>query len=466
MRARRATSGRTLQRRPLTCQAGRPLLPRAACLTLPPASSPISLLLSRAFSVVLSPPLFGCPSRRLTASCLSSPRRKPADPSLASASAAPVKAVYVRRKDASTSSTPSASIAPASASSTAVAAAGQVKAVYERPAGATVTAAPARATKNKKNKARGVMPFTKDEKRERLPAKIFSAFGEFATLEAASHAAIFNVPHHTVLPAKNLPPPNESAQHGFWPGPPNRKDALKKAIFPAPPEPLEDVDDDRPRVEVFIDNSNVLYSFLNWVRARPEAKITSTKIGAQKGKDGKPQPAKTIKTVTIAGKKVKLDYKMLFALLERGRRVERRVLVGSSALWQSLEPAVEWVSWRPSFRFSSQPLMFGRRFCRATRSRFSSAFREPSPRLRPRTPSPLPLKPPSSQKAARSASRETRRPRLRRLSRSLRRRRPSTTRSRWVALVHDVDFWVLTRVAVAGRRRARPPQDPRVAPRL
>ncbi|BGO90518.1 hypothetical protein NBRC10512_005235 [Rhodotorula toruloides] len=271
-----------------------------------------------------------------------SPLSKPADPSTASTSTAPVKAVYVRRKDASTSSTPAASAASATTSSTAVAAAGQVKAVYERPAGSAVTVAPARAAKNKKTKARGVMPFTKEEKRERLPAKIFSAFGEFATLESASDSAIFDVPHHTVLPAKNLPPPNEAAQHGFWPGPPNRKEALKKAIFPAPPEPLEDVDDDRPRVEVFIDNSNVLYSFLNWVRARPEAKITSTKVGAQKGKDGKPQPAKTLKTVTIAGKKVKLDYKMLFALLERGRRVERRVLVGSSTLWQSLEPAVEW----------------------------------------------------------------------------------------------------------------------------
>ncbi|GEM12768.1 hypothetical protein Rt10032_c26g6785 [Rhodotorula toruloides] len=271
-----------------------------------------------------------------------SPLSKPADPSGAAPAAAPVKAVYVRRQDASNTLTPGTSSAPATASSNAVAAAGQLKAVYERPAGAIVTAAPARATKNKKTKARGVMPFTKDEKRERLPVKIFSAFGDFATLESASGPAIFNVPHHTVLPAKNLPPPTEAAQHGFWPGPPNRKEALKKAIFPAPPEPLEDVDDDRPRVEVFIDNSNVLYSFLNWVRARPEAKITSTKIGAQKGKDGKLQPAKTLKTVTIAGKKVKLDYKMLFALLERGRRVERRVLVGSSTLWQSLEPAVEW----------------------------------------------------------------------------------------------------------------------------
>ncbi|KAK4334157.1 Vacuolar protein-sorting-associated protein 60 [Rhodotorula toruloides] len=271
-----------------------------------------------------------------------SPLSKPADPSTASTLTAPIKAVYVRRKDASTSSAPATSAAPATTSSTAVVAAGQVKAVYERPAGSAVSAAPARPTKNKKNKARGVMPFTKEEKRERLPAKIFSAFGEFATFESASDSAIFDVPHHTVLPAKNLPPPNEAAQHGFWPGPPNRKEALKKAIFPAPPEPLEDVDDDRPRVEVFIDNSNVLYSFLNWVRARPEAKITSTKLGAQKGKDGKPQPAKTLKTVTIAGKKVKLDYKMLFALLERGRRVERRVLVGSSTLWQSLEPAVEW----------------------------------------------------------------------------------------------------------------------------
>lgn len=53
---------------------------------------------------------------------------------------------------------------------------------------------------------------------------------------------------------------------------------------------------------------------------------------------------KTTKTVTLAGRKVKLDYAVLFGLLERGRRVEKRCVVASSTLWQGLEAAVDWVS--------------------------------------------------------------------------------------------------------------------------
>lgn len=90
-------------------------------------------------------------------------------------------------------------------------------------------------------------------------------------------------------------------------------------------------------MHIFIDNSNVLYAFLDWLRARPEAKVVSVVSTA---KDGR---SKATKTVTLGGRKVKMDYPALFALLERGRRVEKRILVASSALSQSLEPAIDWV---------------------------------------------------------------------------------------------------------------------------
>ncbi|GAA5821072.1 hypothetical protein JCM3770_000078 [Rhodotorula araucariae] len=253
---------------------------------------------------------------------------------------APSKGVYVRRQPVSTVSTdttPTPTPVP-------VAAPPPAKAVYERRANAPSSkVAKPRAKATKPGKPSGQLPLSQEEKFERLPPKIYKAFGDFPSLESAADPAIFAVPHHTVLPGRNLPPPNELCTHGFWPGPPALK--LGKAIFPAPPEPLEDAADDaRPRVDVFIDNSNVVYSFLNWVRARPEAKIASkVQPAGGKGKDGGAMSKiKTVKVVTIGGKKVRLDYRALFALLERGRKIERRVLVGSSTLWQTLEPAVEW----------------------------------------------------------------------------------------------------------------------------
>ncbi|BGP38872.1 hypothetical protein JCM10449v2_002810 [Rhodotorula kratochvilovae] len=254
----------------------------------------------------------------------------------------PSKGVYVRRQPVatvSTDTTPSATPAP-------VAAPPPAKAVYERPANApSGKGAKQRSKATKPGKPAGQLPLSQEEKAERLPHKLYKAFGDFPSLEAAADPSIFAVPHHTVLPGRNLPPPNELCTHGFWPGPPALK--LGKAIFPAPPEPLEDAaDDPRPRVDVFVDNSNVVYSFLNWVRARPEAKILNKvqPVGgaAGKGKDGAMGKTKTVKTVTIGGKKVRIDYRVLFALLERGRKIERRVLAGSSTLWQTLEPAVEW----------------------------------------------------------------------------------------------------------------------------
>ncbi|GAA5893719.1 hypothetical protein JCM8208_001226 [Rhodotorula glutinis] len=268
---------------------------------------------------------------------------------------APEKGVYIRRQPVSTvasaptdESTPTlaASAAAQAKAAAAKAKAAAAKAVYERPASAAgSTASTKQRTKSAKPvKPPGQLPLTRDEKLERLPPKIYTAFGDFESAEAAADPAIWSVPHHAVHPGRNLPPPNEACTHGFWPGPPSLK--LGKAVFPAPPEPVDAVADLRPRVDVFIDNSNVLYSFLNWVRARPDVKMYNKALGGGggggKGKDGAASKAKQIKVITIGGKKVCLDYQALFALIERGRKVERRVLVGSSTLWQTLEPAVEW----------------------------------------------------------------------------------------------------------------------------
>ncbi|BGP55233.1 hypothetical protein JCM8202v2_002831 [Rhodotorula sphaerocarpa] len=254
------------------------------------------------------------------------------------------RAVYVRRAERSEPGTPvpEAPTANANANGPAPAPA-QTKAVYQRRADALVAMASNQiktANGKKGGKLRGALPLTREEKAQRLPPKFYATFGEYATPDAAALPAIYATPKHTVLPARNLAPPNEACLHGFWPGPPTRKQASSKAIFPAPLIALNDDDDDRPRVEVFIDNSNVLYSFLNWVRGRSDAKVMSVKAPGG-GKDAAGN-AKTVKTVTIAGKKVKLDYRSLFAVLERGRKVERRVIVGSSTLWQSLEPAIDW----------------------------------------------------------------------------------------------------------------------------
>ncbi|GAA5936160.1 hypothetical protein JCM3775_003599, partial [Rhodotorula graminis] len=269
---------------------------------------------------------------------------------------APEKGVYIRRQPVSTVSNVSpvstapadepASASASAASAVAQAKAAAAKAVYERPASAAGSSASTKQrTKHAKPaKPPGQLPLTRDEKLERLPPKIYTAFGDFESVEAAADPAIWSAPHHAVHPGRNLPPPNEACTHGFWPGPPTLK--LGKAVFPAPPEPVDAVDDLRPRVDVFIDNSNVLYSFLNWVRARPDVKMFNKAIGGGgaggKGKDGAASKAKQIKVITIGGKKVCLDYQALFALIERGRKVERRILVGSSTLWQTLEPAIEW----------------------------------------------------------------------------------------------------------------------------
>lgn len=255
----------------------------------------------------------------------------------------PTKGVYVRRAipggDALTSSslsTLNASNSTGSPSTTPV-----VKAVYERPAGLIVSSA---AKRTKPAKAKGVLPLSPEEKSERLPPKIHTLFPvDFPSPESVPHSTMFNPPTYSANPSKSLPnQPDEKALWGFWPSPPPLK--AGKAVFPAPqvvldPITNEPTTDPRPRTDIFIDNSNVFYSFLNWVRARKDAKVIQKMYKGEVNGKGR-----SVKILTLAGKKVRMDYEVLFGLLERGRKVERRVLVGSSPMWQSLEPAVNWVS--------------------------------------------------------------------------------------------------------------------------
>jgi len=325
------------------------------------------------------------------------------------------------------------------------------KAVYERPAsaasassslGAYSSAAYKPRSKNvKPTKPPGQLPLTREEKLGRLPPKVYTAFGDFESVEAAADPAIWSVPHHAVLPGRNLPPPNEACTHGFWPGPPALK--LGKAVFPAPPEPVDAAKDLRPRVDVFIDNSNVLYSFLNWVRARPDVKVLNKSYGGKGGVTGKDPAAskvKQVKVVTIGGKKVCLDYRALFALIERGRKVERRILVGSSTLWQTLEPAVEWVRPFPRSLLSSslsRCVLTAHTARRATRSLCFNVCPAPSRprRLRPSPRSPRPRRRRRRRRRARSGARTARSSSSSRSSpssRSSRTRASSTSRNRCV----------------------------------
>lgn len=164
---------------------------------------------------------------------------------------------------------------------------------------------------------------------------------------------------------------------GFWPASP-RLERGKAAYPPPPPTPDSSTDaaddESKPPVHIFIDNSNVFYGFLTFIRASfPSARLATTVLPS-KGK-GK----REIRSLVLGGKKVRLDYATLFALLERGRKVEGRVLAGSSVLCQGLEGAVDWVRGYDTSRVihnqtDSQlvPLR------RVTRSRFCSACREMS----------------------------------------------------------------------------------------
>lgn len=214
-----------------------------------------------------------------------------------------------------------------------------VKAAYERPIGGIVP--PPQPKPSKPKKAPGALPLSHEEKTISLPRKLALAFPNELDADSALSPHLYS-PANLITTAKGSKGPAEGVLHGFWPAPPPRNSG--KEIYPAPlvlPGTIAPEDDKRPRVDVFVDNSNILYSFLNWVRARPEAKVGSF-VGMSGGK------TKVSKTVTLAGKKVKMDYDVLFAILERGRRVEKRILAGSSPLWQSLDASINWVRFSPS----------------------------------------------------------------------------------------------------------------------
>lgn len=184
--------------------------------------------------------------------------------------------------------------------------------------------------------AKEKVPLSQSIKFKSLPLKLHHAFPDLLTAESSASQSIFTQPFRSTDAPTYIP--DETILHGYWPGPP--KLSSGKGIFPVPAlssmQSAAEEDDKRGRVDIFVDNSNVLYSFLNWVRSRPEALIT---VASSSG-GGR---VRTAKTVTVGGKKVKLDYKVLLGILERGRKVEKRVLVGSSPLWQSLEIATKWV---------------------------------------------------------------------------------------------------------------------------
>ena len=205
------------------------------------------------------------------------------------------------------------------------------KAVYERRPGAVPT-------QPHPTKAPSARPLSQNEKSATLPAKLVAAFPGLS-LEDASRPRMFAPAPRPLTAALRMHPPSEDVLFGFWPAPPSSTGS--KNVYPAPAVSEGDPDDaQRPQVHIFIDHSNVMYSFLNWVRECPESKVANyvNHAAPQPGKE-----TKVIKTVTLNGRKARIDYAVLFAILERGRKVGKRVLVGSSPLWQSLEPAIDWV---------------------------------------------------------------------------------------------------------------------------
>lgn len=197
------------------------------------------------------------------------------------------------------------------------------KAIYERPL--VVVAPPVAVVKG------AAFPLSLLDKSRSLPLKLEMAFPDDTTIASVSSSRLYSPSITRIVTDRKVAGPIEGVLYGFWPAPPPLHTG--KGLYPAPlvlPESLPPPVDERPRVEVFVDNSNIMYSFLNWLRARPEAQYQS--FGER-----------ATKTVVVGGKKAQLDYTTLFAILERGRKVERRVLIGSSPLWQGLDTAVEWV---------------------------------------------------------------------------------------------------------------------------
>lgn len=215
------------------------------------------------------------------------------------------------------------------------------------------------------------LPLSLSDKSRSLPEKLGHVFPhEKHSIEQAIRSGRLYAPGLAALrdndERSTVAPPNEQAEHGFWPSIMTAQPVTSRRQCPRPVKGKDDADGDttmasadderaspkpvpndfaiaeesqdeemQAHVEIFVDNSNILYSFLNRLRDRVKHEQHHTPA---KGATGKSAP------VMVGGKKARMDYTTLFAVLERGRHVRRRVLAGSSPLWQGLETAVEWVS--------------------------------------------------------------------------------------------------------------------------
>ncbi|SGZ20074.1 BQ5605_C021g09244 [Microbotryum silenes-dioicae] len=130
--------------------------------------------------------------------------------------------------------------------------------------------------------------------------------------------------------------PYRSIGYGFWPGaiPTPTPTALLTASLPIPTSTTAGGLNLRPRVDIFVDNSNIIHSFHRWLGQTFPPKNVSLAS----------RLARRVQEDVIDGTRYYLDYDILFALLERGMgsRVKKRVLVGSSLLKQGVEDAVKW----------------------------------------------------------------------------------------------------------------------------
>ncbi|SCV74836.1 BQ2448_7865 [Microbotryum intermedium] len=134
--------------------------------------------------------------------------------------------------------------------------------------------------------------------------------------------------------------PYEAIEYGFWPGATpttTMMPCVTSSSFPSDSTPTSTTAGGlnlRPRVDIFIDNSNVIHSFNRWLGQTfpPKDRSLYSRL------------LRRVPEEVIDGTRYFLDYDILFALLERGMgsRVRKRVLVGSSKLRQGVEDAVRW----------------------------------------------------------------------------------------------------------------------------
>ncbi|KAF8310459.1 hypothetical protein DL93DRAFT_2169654 [Clavulina sp. PMI_390] len=92
--------------------------------------------------------------------------------------------------------------------------------------------------------------------------------------------------------------------------------------------------EEKGRVHVFVDHSNILIGFTDWIRRQYQAQSQSRSTISV--------PGQSLDSVRLQmPKRPQLSHASLALLLERGRRVGKRVLVASSPLYQNLDDVVE-----------------------------------------------------------------------------------------------------------------------------